>query len=101
MSYEQFEEIIKNLEQYREKSHSIYKLGINLMDYDELPHGIISVLLTSVFGKEGKDWIDWYLYERIGFDGKVLQAWDENDEEICHNIPSLWDTVKPYVKTRV
>ena len=51
----------------------------------------------SIFEKEGYDWISWYLYERDGFGGKVLSANDADGNEICHNIKSLWETVKDYM----
>lgn len=54
--------------------------------------------MECVFNEEGKDWIDWYLYERVGFDGKILEAWDEKGNVICHNVESLWDTVMSYRK---
>ena len=99
MTYEQFETIIKDLEQIRERSHSIHKLGIDLLEYEEIYHKVITHLFNSVFKPEGKDWIDWYLYERPGFGlGETLTAFDENDNEICHNIFSLWQTVKPHLK---
>lgn len=94
MNYEKFKSIIEELELVRERSHSIYQLGINLMDYEELYHNIITNLLNSVFDKEGKDWIDWYLYERIGFTNKVNLATDKDGNEICYDIPSLWEEVK-------
>ena len=98
MNFEQFKTIIELLEQVRERSHSIYKLGIDLMDYDESNHKIISMLMDSVFKEEGKDWIDWYLYEKPGFKGKSNLATDENGNEICYDVKSLWQTVKPYRK---
>lgn len=99
MEYKQFEKLIENLEKCSKRSHSIYKLGVNLIDYDESYQEVIGALLLSAFNVEGKDWIDWYLYERPGFSGgKPLTAFDENDNEICHNIQSLWETVKEYMK---
>ena len=94
MDYEKFKNIIESLEKVGERSHSIYKLGVNLMDYEELYHNIITSLLNSVFDKEGKDWIDWYLYERVGFKNKVNLATDKDGKEICYDIPSLWEEVK-------
>ena len=94
MTYENFKIIIESLERVGERSHSIYKLGVNLMDYEELYHNIITSLLNSVFDKEGKDWIDWYLYERVGFTNKVNLATDKDGKEICYDIPSLWEEVK-------
>lgn len=98
MNFEQFKIVIQTLEKISEKSHSLYQLGVDLLDYDEPHHKVFSILLNSIFGEKGKDWIDWYLYERVGFKkGDVLKATDENGNEICHNIESLWDTVKPYI----
>lgn len=98
MNFEQFKTVIETLEKIRERSHSIYQLGIDLMDYDEPNHIVISTLLESIFKEEGKDWISWYLYERMGLDDKIMEAWDENNNPICYNIESLWETVKPYRK---
>ena len=94
MNYKKFKILITTLEKTREKSHALYLLGVNLMDYNDMYHTIISNLLTSVFDKEGKDWIDWYLYERIGFKDKVQLAQDKDGNEICYDIPSLWKEVK-------
>ena len=94
MNYDKFKILIENLEKVRERSYSIHKLGINLMDYEEIYQNTISVLIESVFDKEGKDWIEWYLYERIGFTNKVNLATDKDGNRICHDIPSLWDEVK-------
>ena len=94
MDYEKFKIIIEGLEKTSERSHSIYKLGVNLIDYDELYQNIITSLLNSVFDAEGKDWIDWYLYERVGFTNKVNLASDKDGNEICYDIPSLWEEVK-------
>jgi hypothetical protein len=98
MNFEQFKLIIETLEKIRERSYSIHHLGIDLMDYDEPTHIVISTLFESIFKEEGKGWIDWYLYERPGFHGKPNLATDENGNEICHNVESLWETVKPYRK---
>jgi hypothetical protein len=54
--------------------------------------------MKSIFDEEGHDWIDWYLYERIGFNDKVNLATDENGKEICYDIPSLWEVVKEHLK---
>jgi len=98
MDYEKFKTVIENLEKIRERSHSIYQLGVNLIDFEELYQNTITMLLDSVFDKEGKDWIDWYLYERIGFTNKVNLATDKHGIEICYDIPSLWEEVKNNLK---
>jgi len=94
MNYEKFKNVIEGLEKVTDRSHKLYQLGVNLIDYDDMYHNIITNLLNSVFDKEGKDWIDWYLYERIGFTHKVNLATDSDGKEICYDIPSLWEEVK-------
>ena len=100
MNYKNFKSIIENLEKIRERSHSIYILGIDLTNYEEFYHNIITIFLDSIFNKEGKDWIDWYLYERVGFTNKVKLATDKDGKEICYDIPSLWEEVKNNLKCK-
>lgn len=101
MKYKQFEKIIQNLEKCRERSHAMHDLGIDLMNYDDIYHEIIGTLQLLVFGDCGKDWIEWYIYERPSFGGKEpLKAFDTDGKEICHNIESLWETVKEYINEK-
>jgi hypothetical protein len=98
MNFKEFKTVIESLKKVSDRTHGIYKFGIDLMDYDEDYHNVITILLKSIFEEQGYDWISWYLYERDAFDGKVLSATDADGNEICHNIESLWETVKHYRK---
>jgi hypothetical protein len=98
MEYKNFESIIENLELLLSRNSSLYELGVDLTNYEEPYYKIINQLIDSIFNDKGKDWIDWYLYERPGFIGTTNKAWDENGKEICYDIPSLWDVVKDYLK---
>ncbi len=94
MTYEKFKTIIETLEKNSETSSSLYRMGVDLMDYTEPYQKIISILMTATFGEIGSDWIDWYLYERPSFKGTDNHAWDKDGKAICYDIPSLWETVK-------
>ena len=101
MEYEQFKKIIEDLEKSLQRSSALYDLGMDLMNYNDIYHEIISSLMLSTFNVEGKDWIDWYLYERPSFSGKEpLKAFDKDGNEICHNIESLWETVTEYMNEK-
>ena len=101
MEYEQFKKLIEDLEKSLQRSSALYDLGMDLMNYNDIYHEIISSLMLSTFNVEGKDWIDWYLYERPSFSGKEpLKAFDKDGNEICHNIESLWETVKEYMNEK-
>jgi hypothetical protein len=97
MKYETFEKLILELESISERHSKLYDLGVDLMNYDEPLQKINSLLMLEVFGKEGNDWIGWYLYERVSPSGNILKAWDKDDNEICYDIPSLWKTVNEYI----
>lgn len=98
MNFEAFKKLIETIQNINERSHTLYQLKIDLMDYDEDYQNVISTLMDAVFTEEGTDWIDWYLYERVSHNGEILKAYEKDGSEICHNIESLWETVKPYVK---
>ena len=101
MTYEQFEKLIEDLQKSLERSSALYDLGMDLMEYNDIFHNIISSLMLSTFTFEGKNWIDWYLYERPGFNSKEpLQAFDADGKEICHNIESLWETVTEHMNEK-
>jgi hypothetical protein len=98
MNFEKFKELIKDLEKARKRCGDLYDSEIDLIKYNDLYYKIIDNLMSSVFTDEGKDWIDWYLYERIGFSGNVNPATDKNGNPICYDIKSLWKVVKTELK---
>ena len=98
MKYEQFKDLIETIEKIRGRSSALYKLDVDLLDFEDDYFKIIDILMKDIFNKEGCGWIDWYLYERIGFNDKVNLATDENGKEICYDIPSLWEVVKGHLK---
>jgi hypothetical protein len=100
MNYEQFKSLIETTEKVRERSSAIYDLGLDLINFEDSYYKIINILMNSIFDEEGHGWIDWYLYERIGFDSKVKLATDKDGNEICYDIPSLWETVKEHLTTK-
>jgi len=94
MTLTTFTKLIETFEAQSLKKHEAYKIGIDLLNFDEEYYGgVIQPLLVEVFGPEGLDWVEWYLYERDLITGKLAKAWDEHGNEICHNIPSLYQTV--------
>jgi hypothetical protein len=94
MKLEVFERIITQIQHQRDRSFAANKLGIDLISYEEDYSEIIHLLLSAYYGEEGRDWIDWYLYERDSLSGEVNQAWDKDGNPICYDIPSLWKQVE-------
>jgi hypothetical protein len=94
MKLEVFERIMLTLYEQQEKSHALYKVGIDLMNYEEGWSDIISMLIRVYYGEQGADWIDWYIYERPGLANEENKAWDSDGNPICYDIPSLWKCVE-------
>lgn len=93
MKYKEFENFINTIEKIRERRSTLWDLGIDISAIEDDYFKVIDVLTEKTFGKQNKDWIDWYLYERVTPSGEILKANDENGKEICHNIKSLWETI--------
>ena len=100
MNYSEFEYLIQTIQSTQKKSQEAYKLGIDLSSYNDLHFNIIDLLIKDAFGKEHKDWIDWFLYERVSPTGKILEAFDKNNKPICYDIKSLWEEIHSTTNTK-
>jgi hypothetical protein len=92
MKLESFEFLINSLASNFKTDHSFYELGLDISNITDPYHQIITHLLRVYYGETGEDWISWYLWERK--EGDEDQAWDENKNPICYDIPSLWKHVE-------
>lgn len=94
MKLEVFKELLSILHKQEEKIDAIYKGGIDLVNFYDDGQNAISILLNVYYGEEGKNWIDWYLYERDNHSGDLLQAIDKDNNPICYDEESLWKEVE-------
>jgi hypothetical protein len=92
MKRESFEFLITSLISNSKNDHSFYELGLDISNITDPYHQIITHLLRVYYGETGEDWISWYLWERK--EGDEDQAWDENKNPICYDIPSLWKHIE-------
>jgi hypothetical protein len=70
-------------------------LGVDLLEYSESLQAAITIILTEYYGKDGYDWISWYLYEKpTRTDENDHHAWDANGNPICYDPLSLWTQVE-------
>lgn len=90
------EVFIHVLDKIRNKSNKIdelYNLGIDLINFSDDSNEVINILLEVYYGKEGADWISWYLWERDPA-GALDQATTGDGTPICYNDTSLWEEVE-------
>jgi hypothetical protein len=93
MKLEVFTEILNRLRKQSDKQDVLYELDIDLINYSDDYTSIINILLEVYYGKEGTDWIYWYLYERDPV-GTIDQATTNDGLPICYDIKSLWEEVE-------
>jgi len=98
MTYKQFKEMMELIEKIRDRSSAICDLGLDLINFEDDYYKIINMLMDAIFDEEAHGWIDWYLYERVGFKNKVNLATDKDGNSICYDIPSLWEEIKNNIK---
>ena len=92
MKQEVFTEVLNRLRKQSDKEHALYALDIDLVNYSDDHNSVINILLEVYYGKEGADWIDWYLWERDPV-GTIDQATNDG-LPICYDIKSLWEEVE-------
>jgi hypothetical protein len=93
MKLEVFTEVLNRLRKQSDKQDVLYELDIDLINYSDDYTSIINILLEVYYGKEGTDWIYWYLWERDPV-GTIDQATTNDGKPICYDIKSLWEEVE-------
>ena len=86
---EVFERIVFELKEQQEKLDKVYKAGIDPIDFTGPYESVISMLIGSIYGQEGRDTFDWWCYERDFGKRTDLTMTDKDDNEICRTIGEL------------
>lgn len=94
MTYKKFKEIIDTLKELSDRDRILYKHKVDLIEFESEFYFVINTLLKEQFGKDGFDWIVWFMYEKDFGRKKDFKAWDENKNEICKDIKGLFELVK-------
>ena len=90
MTYERFLKITLGLQKQDRIVSNMYDLKVDLLDFVDPYHHVITELLKEVYGEEGIDWWSWFCYENDYGNGG-LEAFDENKNRICYSHESLWE----------
>lgn len=90
MTYENFLKVTLQLQKQSRVIDSLYTSNVNLIEFVDPYHQIISILIKEIYGEEGYDWFSWFCYEN-DFGQKGLEAFDKNKTPICYSHESLWE----------
>ena len=92
MKYEVFSKVLSSIKELEEKSQKAYEAGIDLLNFTEPYSQAIWHLFGAYYGKSGKDWIEWFIYEKDGRKG--ITAHNSRGEEICKTEKELWKIIE-------
>ena len=93
MKLEVFTEILNKIRKQTNKQDALYALDVDLINYSDDHNSVINILLEVYYGKDGADWISWYLWERDE-NGDQYQATTSDGKPICYDDKSLWEEVE-------
>jgi hypothetical protein len=102
MTHEQFYKLALNYQKQRLMIDSVYKVGVDLIEFCEPYETCISVLIESAFGNAGLNWWNWYCHETdfgkkpyTDADGKpTWGAHDADGNPICFSWDSLFEELQ-------
>lgn len=90
MTLENFQKIIDTLQKESDTIGELYQKKVDLIEFVDPYHSVISLLLKEIYGEEGNDWFSWFCHEN-DFGRGNLEAWDENGDPFCKDVKSLWE----------
>lgn len=83
-----------------ERVSDLYDNKVDLIDFVDPYHTVITELIKEVYGEEGYDWWSWFCYDnKYGTGG--LEAWDKDKSPICHSFESTWEYLESLRKNNL
>ena len=89
MKLEVFKEVIELLKKHQSKIDAAYKAEIDLINFCDPLEQVISLLIGSYYGKEGKETFDWWCYDKNWGEKIDLTMTDKDGNELCRTIEEL------------
>lgn len=94
MTFKKFKALTDLMVDQNRKVSAAYKLNIDLLEFNNSQEVLISNLWSYILTDHGKDWFDWFMYEKDyihnGKENKDLTAFD-GTVEICKNLKGLYN----------
>lgn len=89
MTKEEFKELVQYIREISDFYDKLYKLGIDIIECKAYDYAGIffDKLMLNEFGKDGADFINWWLYEDV--DHVIYD--DENESTDVNDIDDLYD----------
>jgi DNA-binding GntR family transcriptional regulator len=89
MKLEVFKEIVEKLKKQSQKERDAYQAGIELFNFNEEFHSLISILIGCYYGKESLDTFEWWCYEKDWGSRTDLTMTDQDGNHLCQTLEDL------------
>jgi len=89
INFDVFKEIIEKLESSQERCRAINHHGIDLTNFEDELQSVISMLIGSIYGKEGLETFEWWCYEKDWGKRKETHMSDSDGNLLCETIKDL------------
>ena len=99
MTYERFLKITLGLQEQNSVVSDFYDLKVDLLDFVDPYHHVITELIKEVYGEEGYDWWSWFCYEN-DYGTKGLTAKEKDGTPICYSHESLWEYLEKNYRSK-
>ena len=124
MTYERFLKVILSLKKEDRTINTLYTNGVDLVNFVDPYHEIISELIKEIYGEEGYEWFSWFCNEseyglrdwstsdsyKINEEGNMelehksgevrFGAHDKDGNPICYSFESLYEYLEENHKTK-
>jgi hypothetical protein len=105
MKYNKFLELLLGYRKFQRDIDELYSIGIDLEEgkfkLGTIVHKILETSIESHYGKQGWDWVSWFIYESDWGEKEKIGAWDKDENPICYSLESLWECLeKDYSKKK-
>jgi hypothetical protein len=102
MTLQQFEKLISSHKTLNENLHNLYDLGFDFHEGKyklfKLSEDIFTTSIEAIYGKDGIEWIDWFVYETNYSTDDQLTVHDAEGNRICYDVESLYDYLEKTCK---
>lgn len=102
MTLQQFEKLIISHKTVNENLHNLHDLGFDFYEGKFELCGLVDKLFTTaieaIYGKDGMEWVDWYIYETNYATDDQLTAHDADGNRICYDVESLYNYLEKTCK---
>lgn len=96
MTFSNFKEILDLIVRNRERIDTLYKLSIDIDNALPENERIVDKLWEHILTEDGKEMLDWFLYEKMYYFGELdhYVRRFENEKEICKDLEGLYNYLK-------